>query len=155
MVQDAIGRQENLHRHDVEARKKSFARISETQTAALKAAVMSEIDRDGRFLFIASCDKFEHRGRHGQKPVDDYLPADLYLMLFTFTVERFTSFLEQRDARGSLVIESRGRSEDVRLNKRLADMLAEGTQYFEPWQFNDRLSPTPVFRTKQHREGGL
>jgi hypothetical protein len=68
---------------------------------------------------------------------------DPYHYCLALLLERFTFFLEQREARGDVMAESRGGKEDMRLKKSFLKLWNEGTDYLPPERFHQ------VFTSKQ------
>jgi hypothetical protein len=68
---------------------------------------------------------------------------DPYHYCLALLLERFTFFLEQREAKGDVIAESRGGKEDMRLKRSFSRLWDEGTQYLNPERFHE------VFTSKQ------
>ena len=68
---------------------------------------------------------------------------DPYHYCLALLLERFTFFLEQREAKGDVLAESRGGKEDMRLKKSFSRLWTEGTEYMNPERFHS------VFTSKQ------
>ncbi len=106
-------------------------------------------------LFIAALDKLEQFQMYGDGAVDDWLPDDMYCMLLTFIMERYVAFLSESGCRGEIVIESRGRKEDAKVQYWYSCVLNNGTQYYQNWTFQKGLPPTLEFRQKKDNVTGL
>lgn len=146
-----------LHRYKVQHRKDEF-RILKTKTR--RDACMNKIshfvaDLDIKIL-IAALDKVEHYKTYGNKKVDQWLPKDIYVLLFTFVVERFLAFLQEcGKAKGEIVVESRGRKEDNKVQHWYSNILQNGTQFYRGWQFQKVLLTDIEFRKKYENIVGL
>jgi len=68
---------------------------------------------------------------------------DPYHYCLALLLERFTFFLEQKEARGDVMAESRGGKEDRRLKASFSKLWEEGTEYLSPERFHS------VFTSKQ------
>jgi hypothetical protein len=68
---------------------------------------------------------------------------DPYHYCLALLLERFTFFLEQKEARGDVMAESRGGKEDRRLKASFSKLWEEGTEYVFPERFHS------VFTSKQ------
>lgn len=154
-VERILGQKGTLHRSSLARRKGKLIHIPRGTTDEVSSQICELIEaRDFKYL-AAACDKIRHRQRYGETPVNDFLPKNLYMMMFIFVVERFVAFLEGIDARGRIHIESRGKREDAGVAKVYADLLTQGTEYYEAWRFRDRLPPALSWFSKDHRKAGL
>jgi len=68
---------------------------------------------------------------------------DPYHYCLALLLERYTFFLEQHNAKGDVMSESRGGKEDMRLKKSFLKLWQEGTEYIPPERFQG------VFTSKQ------
>jgi hypothetical protein len=68
---------------------------------------------------------------------------DPYHYCLALLLERFTFFLEQQNAVGDIMAESRGGKEDMRLKKSFEKLWQDGTEYIDPDRFQN------VFTSKQ------
>ncbi len=68
---------------------------------------------------------------------------DPYHYCLALLLERYTFFLEQHNAKGDVMSESRGGKEDMRLKKSFLKLWQEGTEYIPPERFQS------VFSSKQ------
>jgi hypothetical protein len=107
--------------------------------------------------FCSAIRKAEYLARYGPtRPVDEYLPTDLYLMAFDFLLERVVKCLEERGAsQGRLIAEARGRREDRLLEAEYAELLAHGTQFVSGERFRSALAGEMHFEQKRAALAGL
>ena len=86
--------------------------------------------RSWNYTIISVClDKKSHKDTY---QVWRYDPYHYCLALL---LERFTFFLEQHNAVGDVIAESRGGKEDLRLKKSFDNLWKEGTDYINPDRF--------------------
>lgn len=86
--------------------------------------------RSWNYTLISVClDKKSHKDTY---QVWRYDPYHYCLALL---LERFTFFLEQHNAVGDVIAESRGGKEDLRLKKSFDNLWKEGTDYINPDRF--------------------
>ena len=154
-TEDVLGFPATLQRSSLFSRKRQFVRIPEDRLEGVCRAV-EEVIKGLEFSYLAAtCDKVSHRRRFGEARVNDFLPRDLYLMLFTFVVERFVAFLAQQGAIGRIALESRGSKEDAEVARVFALLFTGGTEYYQAWQFRERLVPSLDWFDKSDRKAGL
>jgi hypothetical protein len=108
-------------------------------------------------VFGAVINKAEYVARHGRtRPVNAYLPSNLYLMALDFVLERYVKFLEEAGAGpGRVVAESRGDREDAELAEEYAELRSRGTQFVAAARFRRMLVPELVFAGKRSGLVGL
>ncbi len=116
-------------------------------------------------VFCAVIDKKEYLARYGPtRPVDRYLPTNLYLMALDFVLERFVRFLEECAARsvaqgiriaGKVIAEERGRHEDAQVAAEYAELRRLGTQFVSGERFRRVLQEDLRFARKSERISGL
>jgi hypothetical protein len=108
-------------------------------------------------VFGAVVNKREYVAQHGRtRPVDAYLPHNLYHMALDFVLERFLKFLEERGATpGRVVAESRGAKEDAELTAEYEELQVRGTQFVAAERFRRMLVPEMEFADKKAGLAGL
>lgn len=90
-------------------------------------------------------------------PLDESLPANVYLMTLDFLLERVVMALDSvfGGARADVVAESRGPREDALLQYEFARLHLDGTSYIAPGWFRQQLAPGVVFKSKDANSTGL
>jgi hypothetical protein len=113
-------------------------------------------------VFCAAINKAEYVVRHGRtRPVDRYLPTNLYLMALDFVLERFVKLLEEegtaagRVVTGRVIAETRGARENEELREEYDELRRRGTQFVSAIRFRRVLWPELQFAEKSARLAGL
>ena len=109
-----------------------FKKLADPAEAfAFENAVAGLIGDLDATVFCAVIRKADYLQRYGPtRPVDQYLPADLYLMALDFVLERVAKCLEEREtATGTVIAEARGKREDEQVRAEYRELLARGTQF--------------------------
>lgn len=93
----------------------------------------------------------------GVGPLDESLPAHVYLMTLDFLLERVAMALDSAfgGARAAVIAESRGPKEDALLQYEFARLQLDGTSYLAPAWFRQQLAPGVVFKSKEDNSTGL
>lgn len=158
LKRDEFGKEDViLHRYKVRGRRGEFVKL---KTPKRRDTCMSNISQfvaglDIKIL-VAALDRIEHYRTYGTKRVDEWLPEDVYAMLFIFIVERFVASLwEQDKAEGRIIAESRGLKEDNIVQYWYSTILRHGTQFYNNWQFQEVLPTAIEFRPKSDNILGL
>jgi hypothetical protein len=139
-----------LRRYDVRWGRNEFYSLKKEKDAK---EFISQLDIK---ILIAALDKVDQYRTYGTKKVDEWLPKDIYSLLFTFIVERYTAFLiEHGNPNGKIVAESRGRTEDQRVQFWYSTILQIGTQFYRNWQLQKVLPTAIEFREKKDNIAGL
>ncbi len=147
-----------LHRAKLTTRTGQFATLkTDEAVSAFSKRMSARISELDLTFIISALDKPKFLERYSTRPVDDWLPTDVYTMLFVFVVERFVAFLHQHDkATGSIIVESRGSKENVRVQNEFTKMLRDGTQFYRDWQFREVLRvPAVRFYDKSKGESEI
>jgi Protein of unknown function (DUF3800) len=99
----------------------------------------------------------DYRTQFGTSPLDQSLPAHLYLMTLDFLFERVAMALDLRfsGSRAEIVAESRGPREDALLQYEFARLHLEGTSYISDGWFRQVLHPGIRFEGKETNSTGL
>ena len=81
---------------------------------------------------------------------------DPYHYCLALLLERFTFFLEQHNAVGDVMAESRGGKEDTRLKASFSKLWQEGTEYISPERFHNVLTSKQLkVKPKSNNISGL
>jgi hypothetical protein len=93
----------------------------------------------------------------GIGPLDESLPAHVYLMTLDFLLERVAMALDSvfGGARAAVIAESRGPKEDALLQYEFARLHLDGTSYLAPAWFRQQLAPGVAFKSKDDNSTGL
>jgi hypothetical protein len=127
-----------FHRKELLNAKHPFEALRDSATRSRFDKDLLESLNKWEYTVISVClDKKSHKDTY---QVWRYDPYHYCLALL---LERFTIFLEQRQAKGDVMAESRGGKEDMRLKKSFAILWSKGTEYINPERFHD------VFTSKQ------
>lgn len=127
-----------FHRKELLNAKHPFETLRHSETRSRFDRELLAFLNDWEYALISVClDKKSHKDTYRVWRYDPYHYC-LALLL-----ERFTFFLEQREAKGDVMAESRGGKEDMRLKKSFSRLWNEGTEYMNPERFHD------VFTSKQ------
>ena len=87
------------------------------------------------FTVVSVClDKKRHKDTYTTWRYDPYHYCVAMLL------ERFSHFLENRNARGDVLAESRGGNQDIRLKKSFARLWSDGTDFVTPERFQGILT---------------
>ncbi len=118
------------------------------------ANLIAELDLT---IFCAVIRKNEYVRSYGPtRPVDRYLPVDLYLVALDFLLERVVKCLEDRQSTtGEVIAEARGRREDELVGAEYQQLLDRGTQFVSSERFRRVLNPDLQFSRKNEGIGGL
>jgi Protein of unknown function (DUF3800) len=136
----------------------AFRKLADPAEAwAFENALAGFIDAIDATLFCAVIRKNEYLRRYGPtRPVDAYLPVDLYLMALDFVLERIVKFLEELDlSQGTVIAEARGKREDEQVRAEYRELRHRGTQFVSAERFTRVLAPDLEFRTKNQGVAGL
>ena len=127
-----------FHRKDLVNAKGPFEALRDSKTKSRFDKDLLESLKKWEYTVISVClDKKAHKDTY---QVWRYDPYHYCLALL---LERFTFFLEQINAKGDIMAESRGGKEDMRLKKSFSRLWSEGTDYMGPERFHE------VFTSKQ------
>jgi len=146
-----------VHEPDVRTRSYKFHRNDPLEQAALLDSLDIELAELEFDMIAAAIDKRAFFDKHGDDPVDDFLPLSAYLMCVDFVIERFVHYLYYRggDARGQVFAESRGDREDAEIHAEFIRLLLEGTQWQADGWFRYQLRPYIEFFPKSRNNSGL
>lgn len=146
-----------LHYTDIINAKRAFFKLRDkTQlNTFLSELYMKKMFQLEWIAFAGVIDKPAYLRTYGTRPIDRYLPQDPLLVALTFVVERFVTFLEQRNCRGKIIYESRDPWRNACIQWEYAMMHVNGTQYLRNAQFNRCLPSWIEFTPKDSNVTGL
>ena len=146
-----------LHRYKVMTRQGKFSVLKDDEhTRSFVAEFSNYIAGLDVQIIVASLDKIKHYQMYGRNRVDNWLPEDVYSLLFTFIVERFVAFLwAQNKGEDKIVVESRGLKEDNNIQYWYSTLLRNGTQFYHNWRFQKVLPTAIEFRRKENNIAGI
>jgi hypothetical protein len=109
--------------------------------------VLAELDYSVVAIAIR---RSEYAALVGSGPLDESLPAHVYLMSLDFLFERVVMVLDStfNGGRARVVAESRGPKEDALLQYEFARLHLHGTSYISPAWFRQQLHPGITFESK-------
>lgn len=121
-----------FHRKELLNAKHPFGALRDSETRSRFDEDLLESLNKWEYIVISVClDKKSHKDTYQVWRYDPYHYCLVLLM------ERFTFFLEQREAKGDVMAESRGGKEDMRLKKSFSRLWSEGTEYMNPERFHN------------------
>ena len=124
-----------FHRKELLNAKHPFEALRDSEIRSRFDEALLESLNEWKYTVISVClDKKSHKDTY---QVWRYDPYHYCLALL---LERFTFFLEHRNAMGDVLAESRGGKEDMRLKKSFSTLWNEGTEYMNPERFHDVLT---------------
>lgn len=124
-----------LHRKELVNKKFPFHSLQDPEIEKKFNTEFLQLIRDLNYTIISILiDKKEHMLKYSTWKYDPYH----YCM--EILLERFFFFLEVKDAKGDVMIESRGAKEDMRLKKSFSRIYENGTQYIEVERLQKRLT---------------
>lgn len=140
-----------LHRKELVNKRYPFHALIEPEVERAFNEELLGLLRDLEFTVITTViDKLEHQRRYSTWRYDPYH----YCM--AVLVERYIFWLEQRDAIGDVMAESRGGKEDRRLKKSYARLYEDGTEYVKPGMFAKYLTSKQLkVKPKSNNIAGL
>ena len=147
-----------LHYRAMAQRAGPFKMLADPGRAwAFEQSLAALLDGLPMTVFGAAIDKNAYVAQHGRtRPIDRFLPGNLYLVSLDFVLERFVRFLEERGtAVGQVVAEARGRQEDAEVAAENGELLQRGTQFVSAERFRRVLAPGIRFAEKRERIAGL
>jgi len=119
-----------LHRKKLVNARYPFHALRDQKIQSQFDSYLLSLLRSWNYTVISVClDKKSHKDTY---QVWRYDPYHYCLALL---LERFTFFLEQHNAVGDVIAESRGGKEDMRLKKSFDKLWKDGTDYTEPIRF--------------------
>jgi hypothetical protein len=124
---------------------------------AVTAKLTQELGDLDFVAMVCAVHRANYVAEYGLGPLDESLPAHVYLMTLDFLLERVVMALDSvfEGARAEVVAESRGPREDALLQYEFARLHLDGTSYIAPGWFRQQLAPGVVFRGKEANVTGL
>ena len=127
-----------LHRSDIINRKSAFGILCDEEKMNRFDAGLLEVVSCTRFKIICVVlDKQEHKGRY----VDPFHP---YHYCLAAMLERFSDWLNYKNAMGDVMAESRGKEEDLQLKQAYRRVYESGTTYFSHEQHQRALTSKDI-----------
>jgi hypothetical protein len=124
-----------LHRKELVNARPPFEALRDRATRAAFDERLLALMNAWEYTVVSVClDKKKHRETYATWRYDPYHYCLAVLL------ERFVFLLDQTDARGDAMAESRGGREDRRLKASFARLLERGTDYVAPERFTHRLT---------------
>jgi hypothetical protein len=145
-----------LHRYKIRRRKEDFSILrTQENVDSFKREFSQNIAQLDISILLSAIHKTDYHNTYGSSRINAYLPDDIYSIIFTFTIERFVIFLKEKNGKGRIVAESRGKKEDQTIQYWYSLILHNGTQFIRDWQFRDVIPNAIEFRTKKDNIEGL
>jgi hypothetical protein len=147
-----------VHEPDIRAGEKSFwcggNKAKRKKAIAALDKIIPRLDFTG-FACVVNMGRYKELV--GAKPLDESLPAHLYLMAVNFLAERLALALDTQfnGAKGRLVLEARGPKEDATIQYEFARLFLDGTSYVSAAFFRQMFFPGLEFRCKESNTTGL
>jgi hypothetical protein len=140
-----------LHRKELVNAKHPFESLQDE-------SIKSEFDNDllallksWDYTLITVCiDKKNHKDTY------EVWRYDPYHYCMAVLLERYSFFLEERNGKGDVMAESRGKKEDMRLKKSFEKLYIEGSQFILPEKFQEVLTSKQLkVKSKGNNISGL
>ena len=140
-----------FHRKEMVNALPPFAALADAATRALFDAEMLASLTRWEYAVISVCiDKKRHRETYSTWRYDPYHYCLAMLL------ERFIFFLDNKNAQGDVLAESRGGKEDRRLKDSFENLWAKGTPYLDAGRIQKRLTSRQLkVKTKANNIAGL
>jgi hypothetical protein len=128
-----------LHRKELVNQKRPFQALLDPGVRTAFDAELMELLRDLDYVVITVViDKLAHLNRYLQWSMDPYYYCLVVLL------ERYALWLGQRNARGDVMAESRGKKEDQRLKKEFSQIYLNGTPNVSHGEFVARFTSSQL-----------
>lgn len=134
-----------FHSREIRKREGPFRRLRERDYTRFLADLSELLEATPSVVIASSLDKELHVKKYWKNA---YHP---YTLCMDFILERFSIFLNRRNATGIVLLESRGRKEDAFIHRHIMGVLREGTRYMPPTDF--RCIKGVYFNPKWNQEG--
>ena len=140
-----------MHRKEIVNRRPPFQALRNRAVEAAFNEDLLKLLREWEYRIVTVCiDKKNHVAAYGTWRYDPYHYCIAVLL------ERFSSWLNRRDARGNAMAESRGGKEDRQLKASFRRLWDRGTDYVGPEQFQETLTSRELkFKQKTDNIAGL
>ena len=140
-----------LHRKEIVNRKHPFENLKNPDIAInFNSIILDKLSEWNYKIITVLIDKKEHKETYNTWKYDPYHYCLAVLM------ERYLFFLEDKNACGDVMIESRGGKEDLRLKKSFKKLYCEGTEYISNKRFQALLTSREIkVRAKKANIAGL
>lgn len=128
-----------LHREDIVAKKGCFRKLDEENIKKIYNELLFDLIENSNYLICCVVlDKKEHFSRYGETA---YHP---YHYCLNVLLERYTFFLEERNSRGDVIAESRGKNEDNELRDAYRTFFNDGTYFRSKGSVQARLTSSEI-----------
>lgn len=124
-----------MHRKEMVNRKFPFHALQDSRIEDAFNRDLLNLLREWEYSVITVC---LDKGLHAETCTT--CQCDPYHQCMTILLERFTSWLSRRQARGDVMAESRGGKEDRRLKESFTELWERGTSCVGPEQFQQSLT---------------
>lgn len=143
-----------IHEPDIRNRLGPFGGPGGNLVAEKLNVAIGELDFTG---IVCAVHRTNYIAEFGLGPLDESLPAHVYLMTLDFLLERIVIALDTvfDGAQARVVAESRGPKEDALLQYEFARLHLDGTSYISPGWFRQQLAPGVAFENKLTNSTGL
>ena len=140
-----------MHRKEIVNRRPPFQALRDRAVEAAFNENLLNLLREWEYRIVTVCiDKKNHVAAYGNWRYDPYHYCMAVLL------ERFSSWLKRRGARGNAMAESRGGKEDRQLKESFRRLWDRGTDYVGPEQFQGTLTSRELkFKQKTDNIAGL
>lgn len=128
-----------LHREDIIARKGCFRKMDDAEIKAKYNSLLFDlIETPNYVICCVVLDKKAHLNRYGETA---YHP---YHYCLNVLLERYTFFLEERNSRGDVMAEARGKKEDNELREAYKTFYDDGTYFRSKRSIQARLTSSEI-----------
>ncbi|WP_270621876.1 DUF3800 domain-containing protein [Weissella viridescens] len=132
-----------LHSRDIRKKEKAFS-LLKSEYSNFRVDLDTLVQNMDALIFSCSINK--------RKLQEQYIyPKDPYELSLTFLIERYATQLNAVNAKGIILLESRGYHDDKRLLKRIVSTLKLGTDFVDSSEFNCIIGV--YFGTKHQTDG--
>ena len=140
-----------FHRKEMVNKKAEFYILKDSKIEKKFNTVLLKKLIEWNYIVISVLiDKKEHRDMYKTWQYDPYHYCLAVLL------ERYIMFLEQKRAIGDVMIESRGKREDMRLKKSFEELYKKGTQYISSQSIQKKLTSSQLkVKPKSNNISGL
>ena len=140
----------HIHRKDILDKRGYFKKLlDKDKEEEFNSKLLEVLDKKSFRVIFRAIDKFNHKKRYAR-------PMYPYHYMIGSIVEEYVRFLEVINARGDVMIESRGKKEDDLLQEFFESFLKTGSSYCSPEKIANRIiSKNIKFKEKSDNIPGL
>jgi hypothetical protein len=140
-----------LHRKEIKDSKGKFRRLKDPQKReAFDRDLLQFLKQMEYTIILVVMDKKAHKEKYGERSFHPY-NFSLAIML-----ERYYYFLKERNARGDVMIEGRGKEENKELIETYNTIYTKGTDYISDKEFQEVLTSKEIkIKNKTQNIAGL